>query len=138
MRHQREHERRRIHDQEHDSDGDGDGLDTELGGMGAARVDGGHEHAGEGDCHRGDPCPGGGGRESQLAEAQAAGEERRPEHEQQIADDRPGDRRPHHLQLAVRHEKDPDDELGGVAEGGVEQAADPGPGVDGELLGGVS
>ena len=133
-----EHQRGRIHDQEHGGDADGDGFDAELGRVGAARVNGGHEHTSRGDGHGGDARGCGLGREGELLVAQTPGEERGAEHEKQVADDRARDRRPHDLELAIGDEEDADDQLGGVAERGIQEAADPRPGVGRQLLGGVA
>ena len=61
------------------------------------------------------------------AAAEAADEERQAEHEQQVADDAAGDRGLDQLDVPVAQRDDRDDQLGGVAEGGVEEAA-PAPG----------
>ena len=55
--------------------------------------------------------------------AEAADEERQPEHQQQVADDAAGDRGLDQLDVALAQRDDRDDQLGGVAEGRVEEAA---------------
>ena len=67
--------------------------------------------------------------------AVAAGEQREPENEQQVADDRPGQRSAHDLRQSLVDGDQRDDQLGGVAEGCVEEAADPGAGVLCRVLG---
>ena len=67
-------------------------------------------------------------------ETQPADEEGDAEREQQVREDRADDRRPHHVEepRAERHQGD--DQLGRIAEGGVEEGADGVAGVDRELL----
>ena len=59
--------------------------------------------------------------------AATAGEEREPEHEQQVADDRAGQRAADDLGQPLVDRDQGDDQLGRVAERGIEEAADPGP-----------
>ena len=70
-----------------------------------------------------------------MRKAQAAGECRRAEHEQQIADDRPGERRLHDGREPFRQYHQRDNQLGRVAEGRVEKSAEACAGVCCELLG---
>ena len=106
--------------------------------VGCARVDGGHQNTRGRQGHGGHAGRGRLGRELELSVLEAAGEERSAEHEQKVPDDRAGDRRTHHLELAAGDKEHADDELGSVAERGVQEAADTRPGVGGELLGGVA
>jgi len=66
--------------------------------------------------------------------AQPTEQERQPEHEQQVPEDRPGQRRLHDLDAVVEDQEDRDDQLGHVAERRVDQPADARPGVQGKLL----
>ena len=65
----------------------------------------------------------------------AAEEEREAEHEQQVPDDAAGNRRLDQFDVSLAERDDRDDELGGVAERGVEEAAQCGAGAFGEFLG---
>ena len=101
-------------------------------------VDGGHDQrGGRQQQHRG-LRRGGGAIEVLAVALEAAEEHRGPEHEQDVAHDRADDRGLDHLVQAGAEREEGDDELGRVAEGDVEQAADPGPGAHGELLGGAA
>ena len=74
-----------------------------------------------------------------LAVAPEPAEEHRgPEHEQHVAHDRADDRGLDHLVQPCAEREEGDDELRRVAEGDVEQAADPGPGAHRQLLGGAA
>ena len=66
---------------------------------------------------------------------QAAGQQARAQHQQQVADDRAGDRRLDQIEQSGADGEDRDDQLGGVAEGSVEQAAQARAGVMRQLLG---
>ena len=57
-------------------------------------------------------------------EAQSAGEHRRAQHEQDIADDRAGDRGLDHVIKPVPQRGERDHQLCGITESGVEQPAD--------------
>jgi hypothetical protein len=70
--------------------------------------------------------------------AHATRQHRRAEHEQHVADDRAGDGRAHYVVEARAQRGDRDDQLGCVAEGGVQEAADAFPGLRGDLLGGAA
>ena len=65
----------------------------------------------------------------------ASGQQREPEDEQQVAQNAAGDRRLHQLDQAGAQRHDRDDQLGGVAERRVEQAADRGAGPMRQVLG---
>ena len=67
--------------------------------------------------------------------AAAAGEEREAEHEQQVPDHGSGQRAAHDLVQPLVDGDQRDDQLGRVAERGVEEAADPRAGVLGRVLG---
>jgi hypothetical protein len=54
--------------------------------------------------------------------AQAAGEHRGTQNQQDVAHDRPCDRRLHHVMQPCAQSSEGDDQFGGVAEGGVEQS----------------
>ena len=68
--------------------------------------------------------------------AQPADQHARAEHEQQVADDRAGQRRLHDLDQAGLQREERDDQLGDVAERGVEDPADLRAGQRPEPLGG--
>ena len=68
----------------------------------------------------------------------AARDQREPEDQQQVAEDAAGDRRLHQLDQPRPQRHDRDDQLGGVAEGGVEEAADRRAGAMGQVLGGLA
>ena len=72
-----------------------------------------------------------------LLVLQPAQEERQPEDQQEVPEDRAGERCLHDLDLVVQDQEDRDDQLGDVAERGVDQPADPRPGVQRELFGGT-
>ena len=61
--------------------------------------------------------------------------EREAEDEQEVADHAPRQRAPDDLGQALGDGEERDDQLGRVAEAGVEEAADPGAGVMGGVLG---
>ena len=82
--------------------------------------------------------PGMGAVEPLHAVLQAAEQQAGPHHQQHVADDRTGDGRLHQIQQAGLNGEDRDDQLRGVAEGGVQQPTQPRPGVDGQLLGRVA
>ena len=65
------------------------------------------------------------------------GEHRCPQAEQEVADDRAGDRRLDDVDQPLLEGEQADDDLGGVAERGVQQAPAVGPSVLGQRLGGV-
>ena len=67
-----------------------------------------------------------------------AGDERQAQDQEQVAEDAAGDRRLHQLHQPRAERHDRDDQLGRVAEGGVEQAADGRAGAVGEVLGGLA
>ena len=67
---------------------------------------------------------------------QAAGQDAGPEHQQDIADDRAGQRCLDHIDQASLQGNEPDDQFRRVAEGGVEQAADPRPEMLSQVLSG--
>ena len=67
---------------------------------------------------------------------EAAGQERRPQHQQQVADDRAGERGLDHVEHAGAQRHQGDDQLGGIAQGGVEEAADALAETGCQLLGG--
>ena len=69
---------------------------------------------------------------------QAADEQRGAEDEQQVADDRAGDRRVDDVDLAVEDQERGDDDLADVADRGVHDPADLRSGRDAQLLGGVA
>src|SRR5829696_1741270 len=77
-------------------------------------------------------------REALDAVLQASEQDAGPEHEQYVAYDRPDDRSLDHRREARGEGEDGDYELGGVAEGGVEDAADARASVIAEALGGLS
>ena len=56
-----------------------------------------------------------------------AGDQREPQHEEQVGDDASGQRSPHDLRERVAHGDQGDDQLGRVPEAGVQEAADPRP-----------
>ena len=58
-------------------------------------------------------------------------------HEQQVADDRAGDGGLDQFEQAGAHRGDGDDQLGGVAERGVEQRADARTGMRSQVFGGL-
>ena len=64
----------------------------------------------------------------------AAHEQRQPEDQQEVPEDRAGERRLHHLDPVVQDQEDGDDQLGDVAERRVDEAADPRARVQRELL----
>ncbi len=66
---------------------------------------------------------------------QSTGHDRQAENEQQVAENAAGDRRLHQVDEASLQRHDRDDELGGVAEGGVEQATERRAGAGGDLFG---
>ena len=70
-----------------------------------------------------------------VERAAAAEEEREPEHEQEVPDHAARERAAHDLGEAVVDREEGDDQLGRVAEGGVEEAADAGARVVGRVLG---
>ena len=76
--------------------------------------------------------------EPHLFEAEPAGEEGEAQDQQQVAHDRPDQRRLDDREVAGGDKQDPDDELGQVAEGGIDKAAEAGADADGDLLGGAS
>ncbi len=63
--------------------------------------------------------PRGLGGKALLGVAEPAEEDGEPEHEEDVAQDRAGDRGLHHLDVAGGEGHRGDDQLGGVAEGGV-------------------
>ena len=69
---------------------------------------------------------------------EAARQDGYPQHEQQVADDRAGDGGLDQLEQAALDGEQGDDQLGCVAEGGVDQPADLGAGVRGQPLGAVA
>ena len=73
-------------------------------------------------------------REPLVPVAQAAEQQAGAQHQQQVADDRPGERRLDHLDLARGQREERDDELRDVAERRVEDAADLGPGEPAQAL----
>ena len=73
--------------------------------------------------------------EDLLLAPDPADEHREAEHEQQVAQDRADDRGLHDLLKSLGEEEEGDDQLGGVAEGDVEEAADARPGLRCQLLG---
>ena len=98
------------------------------------REDRGHEQADKGDDEQ---CGVGAGdlpAERLRAVAQPADQHAGPEHEQQVADDRAGERRLDDLDEAGLQREEGDDQLGDVAEGRVEDAADLRPGQRPEAL----
>ena len=70
--------------------------------------------------------------------AATSGEQREAEHEQQVADDGAGQRSADDLGQALVDRDQGDDQLGRVAERGVEEAADSGAGVLGGVLRGLA
>ena len=70
-----------------------------------------------------------------LLIAQPAQEHRQPQHQQHVGDHGAGDAGLDHLDLAGPQRKKGDCQFGRIAEGGVEQAAERGAGMDGEVLG---
>ena len=70
--------------------------------------------------------------------ATPSGDEREAEHEQQVADDGTGQRAAHDLRQPLVDGDQRDDQLGRVPERRVEEAADPGAGVLGRVLGCLS
>jgi hypothetical protein len=70
-----------------------------------------------------------------LVLAQAAEEHRQAEREEHVPEDRARERRLHHVVEAGAQRGEGDDQLGHVAEGRVEQAADAGARLLGEVLG---
>ena len=73
-----------------------------------------------------------------LVAVPAADEHGRAQHEQDVPDDRADDRRLDDLVQPLLQGEEGDDQLGGVAEGDVEEAADAGAAAGGELLGGAA
>ena len=67
--------------------------------------------------------------------ARLAGRHRDAEHEQQVRDDAAGERAANDVGQPVRYREEGDDQFRGVAEARVQEAADPGAGVLGSLLG---
>ena len=122
---EREHQAAKIdreQDDRHD-DAEPDRLGDEL----AAADDGedrGHDDGDGGQRHHADLGARADGGEGLDGVAQAAGEERRAEHQQQVADDRADQRGLDDVEHAGAQRDEGDDQLGGIAEGGVEQAAD--------------
>ena len=108
-------------------------------GLGAERalIGGGHDQGDGGEGQHGGLCPRALGVEVLLAMAQPAGQHRGAQHQQHIADDRADDRGLDHVVEPGAQRDQGDDELGGVAEGGIEQAARAFAYPGGEMLGGV-
>ena len=77
------------------------------------------------------------GVEMLLLPCEAAGNERYAQNQQQIPDDRAYQRRLDHVKIARQHQQHRNDQLGDVAERGVEQATEPGTDTDGQLVGGA-
>lgn len=63
-------------------------------------------------------------------------EDRKPQHQKQVGEDRTGDRGFHYLELSRRQSHPCDDQLGGVAESGIQEPAYGTPGAGCEFLGG--
>ena len=78
---------------------------------------------------------GAGAAEGLLLAADPAGQHRRPHDEQDVADDRADDRGLDHLLQPLAEGEEGDDQLRRVAEGDVEEAADPRPRAGRQLLG---
>ncbi|MOA24724.1 hypothetical protein D3C78_1454150 [compost metagenome] len=72
-----------------------------------------------------------------LRKSKPAGQHRSPLHQQDVADDGADDGRLHHVMQAGLQGGKGDDQFGGIAEGGVEQAADALATALGQLLGGA-
>ncbi len=141
VRDQREDQRHHVGGEEDGRDRDGELL-LALG-RPAARllIRGEVEHrrddqADGGKAERGRRHPRGRAVERLLLELQPAGNHRSAEDEQDIADDRSGDRGLDDADQTVRQRYQSDDQLGGVTEGRVQQAANPWTGARGEMLGG--
>src|SRR6266511_5088151 len=103
---------------------------------GAQHEQGRHEQAGD---RQDEGCgvhAGGMRAVSLLGMAEPADEQRQPQDQEEVPDDRADEGGLHHVQLALQDQEDRDDELGHVAERGVEQPAGLRPGVRRELLGG--
>ena len=127
-------ERQAVADDQGDRDQDGLLGDRPLARAAGKREDRGHEQADKGDDEQ---CGVGAGdlpAERLRAVAQPADQHAGPEHEQQVADDRAGERRLHDLDEAGLQREEGDDQLGDVAEGRVEDAADLRPGQRPEAL----
>ena len=73
-----------------------------------------------------------------LSRPQAPHEHRRPQHEQDVADDRSDDRRLDDLLEPLQEREERDHQLGEVPERHVQEAADAGSRAGGQLLGGLS
>ena len=76
-----------------------------------------------------------GGVELEVLVLETAGEARRAQDEQDVADDRAGERRLDDAVVALLERDQGDDELGGVAEGGVQEPADAFARALGQVLG---
>jgi hypothetical protein len=70
--------------------------------------------------------------------AHPAQQDAQPQHQQQVAQDGAGDGRLHQIQQVLFDGEDGDDELGGVAQRAVEEAAQLWPRVRGQLLRGFA
>ena len=70
--------------------------------------------------------------------SEATDQQRGAEHEQQVADDRAGDRGVDDGDLVIEDQEGGDDDLADVADRGVQDSADPRSGRDAQLLGGVA
>ena len=134
-------EQQRAHVQEHEDAGHGGTHDLAFEEALAARrehEEGRHEKAGHREEERRGVNAGGLGVELLLAVPEPPEEECETEDEEQVSEDRSGERGLHDLDLALQQQENRDDQLGDVAEGRVQQPPDPWPRVKGELLGGAA
>ena len=92
------------------------------------RPDGGKDRRDQeghgGQRHHADLGPRADGGEGLYRVTQPAGQEGRAQHQQQVADDRAGDRGLDHVEHAGAQRHNGDDQLRGVTQRGIEQAAD--------------
>ncbi len=129
VRAQREYEAESVGDHQDDRD-----LDAQAAFAGegfAARqvmVSRGRQQRSGGEQQHGSLAAGRCGVERLRRMTKAAGEQRDPEHQQEIADDRTRDRGLDDADEPAAKRRERDDHLGGVAERGVQQAADAGAG----------
>ena len=122
---------RDVDDQEHDRDGHGEGGERIAIGIAFPARDGGNEeHESR---ERKEP-------EREEAReavelAPSARDQRCTENEKQVPDDAARERPAHDFRQPLVDGDEGDDQLGRVAEGGVQEASDPGSRVDGRVLG---
>ena len=138
VRDQREGERRDVEGDQHGGDRAGDDLPLDQAVVAAEREQRRHQQAGDRQHERGRVHRGRAGVVLLLLVLQPAEEEGEAQHEQQVPQDRAGQRCLHDLDLAFEEQEDRDDQLGDVAERGVDQSAEARTDVQRQLLGGAA